>query len=292
MKSIGYILFAVTMWGANFHLLKTVLTTVHFMEAGFWRFFIGLVTLLLLFRKNLYRIKQNLNNPSNLILSSILGVFGFNLLLFLGLQYTSSINASLIISLNPITTLIASKIAFKTSLRTMHVLGASLGCIGVLWLLSDGKINSILSLSLSGGDGMVLAATLSLSCYHVWTKKAVRNIPSSTFSILTHTISCFLFLMITPFFHHSSISSYPFSFWTAITIMGTLGTGIAYHFWNKAMQQMSPDKAGMFMSLIPLFTAFFSLLLQEEITHSHLISGSFILVGLLISNINLLPKTN
>jgi len=131
--AILFLLGATFFWGLNFHLAKHMLQYVSFVEAGFWRYLFG-VLFLIIFQISINKQLSFSNlrrGISALLLIGIVGLFGVNLFFFLGLKYTSALNAALIISLNPAFTLLFSKLLLNTPITNYHKIGISIALIGV-----------------------------------------------------------------------------------------------------------------------------------------------------------------
>lgn len=65
---------------------------------------------------------------------------------------------------------------------------------------------------------------------------------------------------------------------------------LAYHFWNRALQQIPANRVAIFLYLTPVYTTIISVLfLGEQFRIFHLLGGSLIFVGvLLVTNSHLL----
>ena len=124
MKATIYLTLSALLWGLNFHLLRVMLNSTGFLEAAFWRYIFGVVFLVLFTTRSLPAYSSVKGNLKGILLTGIAGIFLFNVLLFRGLEYTSSINASLLISLNPLITLFLSSVIFKTPIRFPQLTGA------------------------------------------------------------------------------------------------------------------------------------------------------------------------
>ena len=90
------------------------------------------------------------------------------------------------------------------------------------------------------------------------------------------------FLFVLPFVGTATVSDYSSTFWMAAVGIGFFGTSMAYLLWNKGIQLSSPAQAGIFINVVPLSAAFFSIMLGEVLQDYHLISGVLIIVGVLI----------
>jgi len=286
MKSIFYLLLAATFWGLNFHFAKQMLTEANFLEAGFWRYTLGVLALLGLSLKSLPKISSFLVEKKGLLLVGIIGLFGFNLLFFLGLLYTSPVNASLIVSLNPAMTLVFSYLILHTKITKSEIIGMLISLVGVIILLTKFDFNRLVQMEFSKGDLLIFLAIIVFALQNIWVKQYAKGFSSVHFTIFTNTICWLCFLLALPLavpalsFQHSN------DFWLSAIGIGCFGTGLAYLFWNKGVSAIGPSKAGIFMNLVPLSTALSAIFLQQQLYQYHLISGIIILTGIIITQSN------
>ena len=260
-----------------------MLSSVHFMEAGFCRYLFGVIALAAYLKKSAPKWSTFKKHLKGILIVGVLGLFCFNLLLFWGLKYTSSINASLIISLNPIVTLFLAYFFLKSSIKYKQLLGACIGIIGVLYLLSKGDILNLDQLVFSKGDILILFAMILSSFYHIWVKKYSANISNQHFTFFTNLICLLSFMLIAPFFVEPHSINYDIQFWVVSILFGVFGTAITYFLWNKGLSIIGASKASIFMNIVPLSTAIITVLLEKELTQFHIISGLLIFLGLIVS---------
>ncbi|WP_310794042.1 DMT family transporter [Geobacillus sp. FSL K6-0789] len=72
--------------------------------------------------------------------AGILGVIGYNLLLYGALAYTSPMNAAIVNSLNPAIIVVLSYALLRERLSKTNIAGFLLSLAGVLFILTDGHI--------------------------------------------------------------------------------------------------------------------------------------------------------
>ncbi len=286
MKSIIYLLLTAIFWGLNFHFAKQMLTEASFLEAGFWRYTLGILALLGMSIKTLPKLSDFLLEKTGLLLVGIIGLFGFNLLFFLGLLYTSPVNASLIVSLNPAMTLFFSYLLLHTKITRFEIIGMLISLVGVLILLTKFDLNRLLQLEFSKGDVLIFLANLVFALQNIWVKQYAKAFSSIHFTIFTNAICWLCFLLIVPLAVPSISVQHSTDFWLSAFGIGCIGTGLAYLFWNKGVSAISPSKAGIFMNFVPLSTALSAIFLQQQLHQYHLISGIIILTGIIITQSN------
>lgn len=289
MRAALYLALSAVMWGVNFHLLKAILTTVHFMEAGFWRYLFGVGVLAFFLIKPGVKWSDFKQNTSGILIVGFLGLFCFNVLLFIGMLHTSAMNAALIMSLNPLVTLLLANIFFGTRINYQQMAGAGLGISGVIYLIFQGNFNDFLNVAFAGGDLFVLLAMFLSAFYHVWVKKYATTLSNIHFTFFTNLICLASFTLILPFFVSRLPLNYGFNFWAAAIAFGSLGTALTYILWNKGVGMIGAQNAGIFMNIVPISTALIGIVMGIELTKFHVVAGVLITVGLLIPQLKI-PK--
>lgn len=283
MKAILYLLIAAILWGINFHFAKIMLQEVKFIEAGFWRYIFGVAPLLFMaFSSGLPKWEQIKQNLKGIILVGVICLFGFNMLFFTGLNYSSAINGALIISSTPMLTLLFSRIILKTPLTKNHILGVIVSLIGVLYLILRGDILGFANINYSIGDLLLFAAAILFALQNVWVKKYAGVLSNINFTFLTNLLCWLSFAILLPFAGTENIANYSNSFWLSALGIGFFGTSVAYYFWNEGIELSSANQAGIMINVIPLSTAIVSVFLGESLYLYHLISALLILLGVFI----------
>ena len=283
MKSRLYLIIAAILWGLNFHFASFMLKETSFTESATWRYIFGVFPLLLLSNKSLRRIEFDKIPITGILLVGIIGLFGFNILFFLGLKYTSPVNAALIISLNPMTTIWLSAIIMKTRITKFHIIGAIISLLGVTILLTKGNAYNLLFLDLNKGDFLILIANIVFALHHVWVKQYKNNFSNLNFTTLTNLVCLLCFLLLLPASSLTIGIEHTTYYWLWAMGIGTFGTAIAYLLWNQGISELGANKASIFMNVVPFSTAISAILIGEKLSLYHLISGIMIIVGIIIS---------
>lgn len=283
MKATFYLIIATVFLGLNFHLAKIILKEVNFIEAGFWRFLFGVVTLMILGAKKLPTFNIIRKNLKGISLTGFIGLFGFNLFFFLGLLNTSAVNAALIVSLNPALTLLFSFKILKTPINKIQITGIIIAFFGVCYLILKGNVTNFSNIQFNYGDILILIANVFFALHHVWVKKYNTAISSLNFTLLTSLCCLIGFFILLPFSEMEIITTHTSDFWMAVFGIGCLGTALAYFLWQKGVQIAGADKAGIYMNIVPLSAALFAILFSEQLHSYHLIGGLCIVIGVLIS---------
>ncbi len=86
-----------------------------------------------------------------------IAVAAFNSLIYLGVQYTTALNASLVLSVIPVVTVAASWILLRERAGPRMVVGLVAGLVGVLIIIARGDLGILATLDFNSGDLLVFA---------------------------------------------------------------------------------------------------------------------------------------
>jgi drug/metabolite transporter (DMT)-like permease len=188
-----------------------------------------------------------------LILCGLLGVATNQLLFFNGLNLTSPIDASIIITAIPIVVLVVSVFILNERLTPFKIFGIILGSIGAILLVTYGKTGSGTSSFL--GNLFIFINAVSYAFYLVLVKPLMRKYKPIT--VITWVFT-FGFLWMFPF-GISEVLSTDFSNFTLNTylvilyvVIGT--TFLAYLFNIYALKHVRPSVSGSYVYLQPAIT--------------------------------------
>jgi len=237
---------AAVFWGANFNLAKPVVAELHPYVAGASRYLLAAAIMLAI---TYYRGERvPLRHAKAYVILGLVGVFGFNLLFFLGMQSTSAVNGALIMGLNPLLTSVIAYFVLGDKPGYRQLLAFPVGLAGVaIVVLGAGA-----ELHVAIGDAFIFGASLSWACYTVYVRKLMPKDTggiASTAAIMTVgalALTAVALLngdsFIVPSLHASS----------ALLAM-TIGGGVlAYLFWNASIAKLGAAQAAIFLNLIPV----------------------------------------
>lgn len=98
---------------------------------------------------------------------AILGQVLFPLTLYIGLQYTSSLNAAVYMSATPCVVLTINRLVFRDRITSSNVVGVLISTLGVIYLLFKGNLLDLerVSASVNRGDLWAIGSALSWALY-------------------------------------------------------------------------------------------------------------------------------
>jgi drug/metabolite transporter (DMT)-like permease len=201
---------------------------------------------------------------------SVLGMAGYTLLLYSALLFTSPLNASLINSVNPALIILASAVFLGTPLGWSKIAGVGVGFGGVLLVLTKGRIEALADLSFNTGDLIMLAAIACWTAYTILGKRMVGVKPITA----TAAQAAIIVVLMTPVVLATGLRL-PRTPQAAASLLYIVvfPSVLIYVLWNLAMSAVDPGKAGVYLNLITVFTAFATVLLGMPLTFTQVGGG-------------------
>ncbi len=280
-------------WAINTVIAKAVVMEIKPMALSFYRWFLALIFLFPFavphLKKDMPLIRQNLGF---LFFLSIPSVAAYNSILYLGAQYTSATNISLVVATMPMMTITFSWIMNRKKTFALQTFGIIVSIIGVLIIISKGSWQVLSTLSFNPGDLLIVLSIASWSFYSVLLKK--NPIDISPISFLAMLIF-FGVLCILPFYLWEFVVFKGFELKPGNIIiflyLGIFPSILAYLCWNFGVKTTGASIASVFMYLLPVFTSIIAyLFLNESLFVYHFTGGILILFGLIMSSFKLQRK--
>ncbi|MGZ3268033.1 MAG: DMT family transporter [Croceibacterium sp.] len=214
----------------------------------------------------------------------LLGVGAFNALLYSGLRYTTATNGLLLQAAIPAAVVLFDRWFFGVKSPLLQNLGVVGSILGVAVIVFEGDPARALRLHFGFGDALIMAAVVVWSLYTVLLRLRPA-ISSTSFVAVTFLIGA---LAMAPFFAHDLISGEHIAFTPkvlgAFAYVAVLPSIVSYFIFNAATQTVGPARAGIAITLMPIFGAFLSAALLGEKLHVYHFAGmALILVGIALS---------
>ena len=181
---MSYLLLILTtlFWAGNFVLGRAMHLVLPPIIMAELRWALALIILLPFLIPRLIKHKTViLTNWKILTILSIFSVTCFNTFIYIGLTSTNASNATILQSAIPIFILILSALWLKERVSIQQWLGVTISLIGVLMLITQGKLSNLLSLSFNLGDIYILVGVLSWAIYSILLRWRPAELDGFTF---------------------------------------------------------------------------------------------------------------
>lgn len=281
------LIIATVLWGGNFVIGRAVASDLPPYTLAFLRWTVALLIFFPIAREALKQEwKLIRKNITVVLFMSITGVAAFNTLVYVGLHYTTAINASLMNTSTPIIIYILSFIFLRERLTKKQIIGAVISLTGVLAIISNGSFDNLKQLSFNAGDLIVFIAVICWSIYSLLVKQYSSELPGNSTFLVTIMIGT---VMLFPFFIYESIHPDVAVIWSLKSIGAILYTGVfasivAFLAWNNGVVRLGANKAGIFLNFIPVFATVFAVLfIGETLQLFQVLGGVFVICGVYLS---------
>lgn len=214
----------------------------------------------------------------------IVGVGAFNTLSYTGLNYTTALNGLVLQSSGPILIVLASFLIFGDRISPRQGLGIAISLTGVLLMVSRGDYSVLAGFKLNLGDILLLIALTLWGLYTAFLRKR-PEIHWLSFTGVTFVIGSLINL---PFFlyEHAYVRQLQFDTQTmlAIAYVSIFPSVLAYICFNRGVELIGANRAGVCLHLVPLFGAVLAIaLLGEQPRFYHFIGIALILAGVTLA---------
>ena len=277
-------------WAGNFVLARALHTDLPPIALSFWRWAVALLILLPFALPALLRQRQALGDALRahwrlLALLALLGITGYNTLLYLGLQDTTATNAVLLSASAPVMIVALSFVLQGERLRPAAVTGLALSLTGVMVIMAKGDPSAMLRLAPAPGDGLVLATALDWALYSVLLRRRPAGIDPLVF--LTTLVALGLLPLAGLYAWELSTGARfapTAANLAAIGYVAVFPSVLAYIIWNHAVAALGANRTGQYIHLLPAFGVLLGvLLLGEPIEWFHGLGAGLIAAGIVLS---------
>ena len=288
IKAYVMLVFASLFWAGNFMIGKyAFLSEIPPLSLVFYRWSLVWIILLPFTYKEIIKYKDTiLNNLTLLFFLGLTSVGLFNSFTYLSLIHTQVINASLFNTAIPAIIILLCFLFKIERTNKFQILGLIISVCGILAIITKLKLDILLSLNFNKGDLIMIGGVLTWGVYSTLLKKKQFTLPLLT---LVHVICTFGLISVFPQFLYEFSNEQTIQFdvnliYTLIFLALFPSIG-SYYCWAGAVSIIGANRAGISLSLIPLFSSIMAIAIYGEVFQFfHLIGAILIILGLFLSN--------
>ena len=283
-----YILLILTtlFWSGNFVLSRGMHADIPPFALSFWRWAVALLILSCFGLRHLLAERELILRHRYFILSQgLLGVTGFNSLIYMAMQTTTAINAVLVNSCTPIIIVLISWVMYNDRLRFRQCLGVAISLCGVILIITRGNLMTLYHLQFNTGDILVFLAATLWAQYSANLKKYPQGLHPLAYQIAIVLVGL-TFLLPLYIFEISAGKTLHLTTSSVITILyvAVFASVLAFIFWNRAVAELGANIAGPFIHLMPVFSTILAVIfLGESLTKNHVLAILLIFGGIFMT---------
>jgi len=275
-------------WAGNFIVGKyAFLTDIPPLSLVFYRWTLVWFILLPFTYKEIIKYKDIiLKNLPILFLLGFTSVGLFNSFTYLALIHTQVINASLFNAAIPAIIILLCFLFKVEKTNKFQILGLIISVLGIIAIITKLNLDILLSLNFNKGDLIMVGGVLTWGIYSTLLKRKKFTLPLLT---LVHVVCTLGLISVLPQFLYEYTNGQVIKFdinlvYTLIFLALFPSIG-SYYCWAGAVSIVGANRAGISLSLIPLFSTIFAIgIYDEKFQFFHLIGAILIILGLFLSN--------
>ena len=279
---------ATLFWAGNFMIGKfAFFSNIPPMSLVFFRWLLVWIILLPFTFREILKFKSVIiKNLPLLFFLALTSVGLFNSFTYLALVHTQVINASLFNTAIPAIIIFLCFLFKIEKTNKFQILGLIISVLGILSIITKLNLNILLSLNFNKGDLIMIGGVITWGLYSSFLKKKNFTLPLLT---LVHVLCTFGLIFIIPqfVFEYSQglIIEFDLSLFYILIFLALFPSIGSYYCWAGAVSIIGPNRSGIFLSLIPLFSTIMAItFFNETFQFFHSIGAILIILGLFLSN--------
>jgi drug/metabolite transporter (DMT)-like permease len=215
-----------------------------------------------------------------LVYLSMIGGAVFGALQFVALQITTALNVSVMNSLAPLFMAAAGAVMFRDRLTGGQLAGIVISLVGVLAIITQLDLAVLTHLTFNVGDLLILVNMLLWGFYSASLRWRPQIHPAS-FMFIFGLISGVAMLPAFAWEYSTGFRLQPTVLTFSAIVLVTLSSTIAaFMLWTRGLELIGPNRAGVFLHLIPIYSALLTgALLGEPLRSYHVVGFVLILAG-------------
>jgi drug/metabolite transporter (DMT)-like permease len=267
-------------WAGNIVLARGVAELIPPVAFAFWRWTLAFALILPFTLRQLARDRREIGRRWKMMfLLSLLGISSFNTLLYTAVHTTTAINGALIQSIMPAVIVLLSLMLYREKIASRQLAGVVLCILGAALIVLRGDLKTLLAMSFVQGD---LLMVIAVSVYGLYSVLLRRRPAIHPLSFLTATFALGAAGLFPAYLAELAVTG-PFEpgrdIVLSILYVAVFPSIVAYFCWNKGVELVGPNRAGLFINLIPAFASLLSVGLLGESIQLYHIGGMGLIAG-------------
>lgn len=276
------LIYTACVWGANVVMLKSMTSYFAIVPLSSLRMWVAFFCIAAICRIGGQRVVcLGRTQLGWVAAAAALMIYAHQLMLSQGLAWSTATNGALILSLNPVLSVLLGAAMFSERLNGARLAGVALGLVGAAVVVLN---RSSADLRFTGmGDALLFASMLVYVAAGACIRRVIDQLHPMVIGYYMHLIGAVMLTAhaaFTPSFREPA-SWFPSAWaWLLILFSGLFSTAIGSLAWNYGISRLGLGRTSMFINLLPISGLLFAVaFLDEDIRASHLIGFVCVLSG-------------
>lgn len=283
MRPYILLVLAPLFWSGNWLIGRGLHDALSPISLNFWRWAVALIVLAFVVGPRLRsRWAIYARNWKELCLLGLLGIVVFQIMVYVGLRYTTVINAVVLNSTMPIFMVAVSWLMLRETVSFRQIMGGVISTLGILAIVSRLDLGVLTSVEFSDGDLLILLAMPVWAVYSAILRRSKSGLDGletlAGMTVFAVAIMLPLYVVDLYYFDHRLPASG--TTLSAVLYVGVFAGVAAFYCWNEGVRGAGPGVAGFMYHLLPAFASIGAVIvLGEELFLYQVVGIALILLG-------------
>lgn len=272
-------------WALNFSVIKNSLAEIDPFSFNGLRFVFAaaIIWAALLWKKQQFSIPKKDWLP--LLGMGLLGNLVYQGLFIIGIDYTLSANAAVMLGTIPIWVALFSHFFNLESMNLFKTIGVLFAFGGIVFIISGGSKGFSMGSDTFIGDIIIILSAIVWGGFTILSKPFLNRYTPIQFSAVMSTIGCVvLFLIGLPNMVSIEWSSVSYAAYGGVVYSGLLSIGAAYIIWNYGLQTVGAVHTATYQNLVPVLGLVFGIvLLNEQLSMLQYLGSALVIAGIVLA---------
>ena len=253
---------------------------------AFWRWLTVFLILLPFFYNEILKNKKYIDKEFwKLFFLGSMGCGVCGAFPFIAGMTTTMANMGIIYTSSPIFIIILSVMFFKDTINFSRILGLFLCLIGVLAIISKGRLDLLLNFKFTSGDLWMIGAAIGWAVYSIYLLNWKSNFSlMARFTLIAFfgTLSLFPFYILEEIFYFNTVFNNNFFFWV---IFAAVSPGIiAFTLYTRVQKYVGASLAGCTLYIFSIYSDIYGIILFDEaLLKFHYFGAAFVFAGVYLA---------
>jgi len=253
---------------------------------AFWRWLTVFFILSPFFFEEIFKKKKDFNKEFwKLFFLGSMGCGVCGAFPFIAGMSTTMANMGIIYTSSPIFIIILSVMLFKDKINFSRIIGLIICLVGVISIISKGKIESLLNFKFTSGDLWMVGAAIGWAVYSIYLLNWKSNFSlMGRFTLISFfgAISLFPFYLLEEIFFSNTNFNSDFILWV---LFAAISPGIiAFTLYTKVQKYVGASLAGFTLYIFSIYSAIYGIILFDEVLMNfHYFGAAFVFLGVYLA---------
>ena len=284
------LIFVAVIWALNFSIVKIALSEIDPLSFNAMRYMLAATLLVYAAKRKGFSLKVKKEHFWKLVGIGLVGNLAYQMMFILGINYTYSANAAVVLGTVPVWVAILSHLFTDEKMSLNKSSGILLAFIGVTFIIVGGSNQMSFSFDNDTfkGDIFTLLAAIAWATYTILSKKYLKFYNSTQYSGFMSIIGAIALILVgLPSLSNLNWSGISAAGYGGLVYSGLLSVGLAYLIWNDGIVKIGAVRTAAYQNLVPVLGLIFGvLILDEQLSLFQYFGSAFVILGIILARRN------